>query len=314
MRYRTRARGAALVALALGLAGCSGSDDASSEPTGGDAAPIADPAVADEAAPGDDADGDDQGGDQGGEGVDIVAAMTERCVATNEVIAAAEEEFAGDSPEEMAGFFDAFATGLESFAADIGELEASGDEAELVDQIADRVSVTAATFRDAIAAAETGDDPEPIIGQGFATLAEAEAAASELGIGSLQDCGTEAVEADPDATEVAVSATDYAFDIGTVAAGPTSFVMTNDGEEPHFLEVVRLSEPGVLEEALAAEDPVAAGLVVEELGGSSTVGPDQTAVFNTDLEAGTYAMLCFVAGPDGTPHAFQGMAEEFTVE
>ena len=33
-----------------------------------------------------------------------------------------------------------------------------------------------------------------------------------------------------------------------------------------------------------------------------------------DFAAGYYALVCFLPGPDGTPHAFDGMATAFTVE
>lgn len=33
-----------------------------------------------------------------------------------------------------------------------------------------------------------------------------------------------------------------------------------------------------------------------------------------NLEPGEYGMVCFVPGPDGKPHAFNGMAVQFTVD
>ena len=73
-----------------------------------------------------------------------------------------------------------------------------------------------------------------------------------------------------------------------------------------------------LDEALAHDgDPEEAGLVEDVEGGDSPLaapGGEDEEVMNVDLEPGNYAMLCFIGGPDGTPHAFMGMAEEFTVE
>ena len=52
------------------------------------------------------------------------------------------------------------------------------------------------------------------------------------------------------ATEVEVTATDYAFELPeTVAAGSTALVMHNDGDEAHFMIVERILQ-GTLEEAL----------------------------------------------------------------
>lgn len=42
-------------------------------------------------------------------------------------------------------------------------------------------------------------------------------------------------------------------------------------------------------------------------------GGEDDEVITFDLEPGNYAALCFIPGPDGTPHAFMGMQKEFTV-
>jgi len=42
-------------------------------------------------------------------------------------------------------------------------------------------------------------------------------------------------------------------------------------------------------------------------------GGEDTEYLNIELEPGTYALTCFIPGPDGTPHAFTGMAVEITV-
>lgn len=116
-----------------------------------------------------------------------------------------------------------------------------------------------------------------------------------------------------DAARVDVVATDYAFDApATLDAGRTSFVLTNDGAEVHFLMVVRLVEGINLDTALAAGDP---DTVVEqqwESGLAATGGDDEEAL-TVDLEPGDYGMLCFIPTADGTPHAFVGMALPFTV-
>ena len=51
-------------------------------------------------------------------------------------------------------------------------------------------------------------------------------------------------ELEPDAARVDVHATDYAFHIGDVAPGRTSFVLTNDGAETHELLIVKLADRG----------------------------------------------------------------------
>ena len=60
-------------------------------------------------------------------------------------------------------------------------------------------------------------------------------------------------EIEPDAVRVDVHATDYAFDIGEVASGRTSFVLTNDGSETHEMLVVKLADGVTLDDALQAD-------------------------------------------------------------
>ena len=50
-------------------------------------------------------------------------------------------------------------------------------------------------------------------------------------------------ELDPDATRVDVHTTEYAFHLGDVAPGRTSFVLTNDGAETHEMLIIKLA-PG----------------------------------------------------------------------
>ena len=68
---------------------------------------------------------------------------------------------------------------------------------------------------------------------------------------ALPDGATREIE--HDAARVDVHATDYAFHIGDVAAGRTSFVLVNDGAETHVLEIVKLADGVTFAEALAAD-------------------------------------------------------------
>lgn len=161
----------------------------------------------------------------------------------------------------------------------------------------------------------------------FAALADddVEAATRVIDQWELDNCGIdhetefdeEQATVDPDATRVDVTASEYSFDFPTeLSAGPTSFVLTNPGGEAHFMLISQLAEGHTLEEALAFEgDPEEAGLItgVEFESGLAAPGGEDEEVISADLPAGNWAMLCFISGPDGTPHAFSGMAVEFTV-
>lgn len=62
-------------------------------------------------------------------------------------------------------------------------------------------------------------------------------------------------------------------------------------------------------------DPEEAGLVTnaEYESGLAAPGGEDDEVVTVDLEAGNWVALCFIPGPDGTPHVFSGMAVPFTV-
>jgi hypothetical protein len=132
----------------------------------------------------------------------------------------------------------------------------------------------------------------------------------------------EANEVDPDATRVDVAVVEnadgtYSFDFDApVPAGPVSFVLTNSGEEVHFMAFSQINEGHTLDEALAFEgDPDAEGITspVEYDSGLAAPGGEDEEAVTLDLEAGDYAMLCFIPGPDGTPHFANGMAVPFEV-
>lgn len=162
---------------------------------------------------------------------------------------------------------------------------------------------------------------------GLAVVAEddVEAAVEEIDAWEADNCGLEheppvddeLATIDPAATRVDVTASEYTFDFPTeLSAGRTSFVLTNSGQEAHFMLLSQLAEGHTLEEALAFEgDPEEAGLLtgVEFESGLAAPGGDDEETVTADLPAGSWAMLCFLPGPDGTPHAFSGMAVAFTV-
>ncbi|MBW3549016.1 MAG: cupredoxin domain-containing protein [Actinobacteria bacterium] len=120
---------------------------------------------------------------------------------------------------------------------------------------------------------------------------------------------------DPDATRVAVTATDFQFAIeGDVPAEKVAFVMTNEGQVPHHMAILKLKEGTTAEQAdRSFQDATVPELVEKEVGQSSNAAPGEDAVINAELEPGPYLMFCFVDEPDGVPHAFKGMRTVFEV-
>ena len=117
-------------------------------------------------------------------------------------------------------------------------------------------------------------------------------------------------ELDPDATRVDVHTTEYAFHVGEVAPGRTSFVLTNDGAETHEMLIIKLAEGATLEEAMQAEG---GGGTVEESWTTNLAAPGDDEVITFDVEPGDYGLLCFILSADGTLHALLGMQHQFTV-
>lgn len=62
-------------------------------------------------------------------------------------------------------------------------------------------------------------------------------------------------------------------------------------------------------------DPVAALPLGSYEGGTSVVGPGETSQADAvvDLAQGTWALICFIEGPDGVPHMANGMLQSFEV-
>jgi hypothetical protein len=120
---------------------------------------------------------------------------------------------------------------------------------------------------------------------------------------------------DPDATQVAVTATDFEFAIdGEVPQGKVAFVMTNEGDAPHHMSILKFKEGTTAEQAEAAfQDGSVPALIEDEVGQSSDAASGEEAVVNAELTPGLYGMGCFVDEPDGVPHFFKGMRTVFEV-
>lgn len=137
----------------------------------------------------------------------------------------------------------------------------------------------------------------------------------------VEECGIEpgtsepegtSTEIDEDAQRVDVVATEYAFEFAAPESGAASFVMDNQGEEPHVISIGKLNEGMTMADAMESDDPEA---MLEWEASSPVAGPGEEAVLTLqDLTPGTYAVICYIPAPDGEPHLAKGMATEFTIE
>lgn len=129
------------------------------------------------------------------------------------------------------------------------------------------------------------------------------------------DSTTAAAPAPAAPNVLTVTATDYAFDApASIPAGYTTIRMVSNGKEVHQAALVRLEQGksfADFQAALKQAGPQPAWVV--DAGGPNPPMPNGTSEATEYLAPGTYAIVCFVPSPDGTPHVAKGMVRELTV-
>jgi len=115
-----------------------------------------------------------------------------------------------------------------------------------------------------------------------------------------------------------IEAAEYSFKtLGSIPAGVTTVQMKNIGKENHEAQILRLNDGVTYEQLLAAlaasggngEPPP----IFTYEGGPAEIVPNKVSEVVLDLKEGQYALLCFVTGSDGTPHAAKGMVAPIKV-
>ncbi len=89
------------------------------------------------------------------------------------------------------------------------------------------------------------------------------------------------------------------------------FNFTNSGEEAHEAILMQLPDGvdpmGILDGSVDMSQ-------VNFIGGVFDIEPGGSADLTVlDLPVGTYTLVCFFPGPDGTPHAAHGMIQQFNI-
>lgn len=182
------------------------------------------------------------------------------------------------------------------------------------DEIAEEVDVVAEAF-----AAADGDMgkafSDPAVEEAFGPIEEFEA--ENCGGGDEEENEDEEVATEPleGAQVFPVTAVDFAFEgiPAEVPAGDVSFELTNEGESAHEMAVFRLGEGVDLDELLSRDEEPSEEEALE-VGGTFAAPGEGGAYFNAEgLEPGTYAVVCFIPGPEGKAHHELGMKTTFTV-
>lgn len=112
---------------------------------------------------------------------------------------------------------------------------------------------------------------------------------------------------------VTVTATEFAFAApATIPAGLTTVRLVNQGREMHHVQLVKLAEGHTAAELLQqGEGPLPAWATF--VGGPNVHAPGAHSEATLVLEAGEYALVCFIPSPDGVPHIAKGMVKPLTV-
>ncbi|MET0459331.1 MAG: hypothetical protein ABW195_08785 [Ilumatobacteraceae bacterium] len=177
----------------------------------------------------------------------------------------------------------------------------------------EEIADAAKTFVDAYVAA--GEDAMTVFLEHEEELAVIEAFDAEhCGIVSEEEAppDPEVVTIDPAATRVDVEGTDFHFEFEPpTAAGRYSFVMTNDGEEPHMMILAQMEPGATFDEVMASEGEE--GLVQSFESIAAVAGEE--AVVTADLSAGHWILVCPIpsGANDMQPHAALGMVHEWDV-
>lgn len=143
---------------------------------------------------------------------------------------------------------------------------------------------------------------------------ESRTGAGGEGGGGSKSAAPEASPAAEGNGEIVVQAKEYAFDVpATLNAGETTFALENRGKQPHEMVIFKLTGDKPVAELLKLPEKKAQKYVKIIGGTGAGPGKDAKKPVQADLEAGEYAMICFVPAPDKKPHFMHGMVSEFVV-
>ena len=137
------------------------------------------------------------------------------------------------------------------------------------------------------------------------------------GVGDGDSTTTAEAAAPAEPTELDVTSLDYAYELGaeSVPAGLVTVNQTNEGDENHQVTLIRLEGDQTadqLADAIAADGDHATD-DGNYAGGPNAIAPGGTNSATSELEAGQYAMICFIPAEDGESHFVKGMVGDLEV-
>lgn len=149
------------------------------------------------------------------------------------------------------------------------------------------------------------------------TAASAKPAASGAASGAASAKTAASVTGQTFGNAYSFDGADYSFaGPDTIQGGLVTLQFRNMGKEPHHLQLLKFNDnvtPAQVTGALSSGNPDAVFQFVAADGGVGAIDPTGSAQAVLNLQAGQYAMVCFIAGPDGVPHVAKGMLKLLTV-
>jgi hypothetical protein len=123
-------------------------------------------------------------------------------------------------------------------------------------------------------------------------------------------------DARPAPVEVTFTASDSSFSgPDEIAAGWVKISLTNEGQEGHHIQLVRLAEDKTAEELTAAltTSPETYPEWAEPFGGPNAPDPGGTTSAIVYLEMGSYVLIDIIPDAEGVPHFQSGLVKLLTV-
>jgi len=115
-----------------------------------------------------------------------------------------------------------------------------------------------------------------------------------------------------------ITARDFAYDApDTITAGMVTLRLVNQGPDLHHVQLLKLDDGKTFEELAAGLKSMKPGSPpppwMHDVAGPNTPVPGGEQSVTEELAPGNYALICFIPGADGVPHAMKGMMKALTV-
>jgi uncharacterized cupredoxin-like copper-binding protein len=107
-----------------------------------------------------------------------------------------------------------------------------------------------------------------------------------------------------------IIARDHSYEMpGQIGSGWITISMSNEGQEAHHAQLVRLNDGVTPEQFQAAlqQAPDSVLSLVTLAGGPGVIDPGGSQTTTTFLDPGTYLLICVLPDAQGVPHIAQGM-------